>query len=118
MVARVSQEMSEYSFVYGSKQSLGGRFGYFYFFRLGEAEGGARGAGKGWGGVRFFIENPTGGGPPGWEGPRGWEGVSSEFGIWGGGLNIFFRGRNVHQESSSKGELLCLSTVRRGSEYG
>ena len=43
---------------------------------------------------RFFIENPRGGGFPGREGLGGREGVCGELG--GGGLNFFFRGRNVH----------------------
>ena len=62
---------------------------FLLFFLVG---GGRRGG-------RFFIENPRrGGGLPGGWGPlppRGWEGVCGEFG--GGGLNIFFRGRNSHQ---------------------
>ena len=71
----------------------------FYFFSV---RGGGRGSprrreGRG-GGSFFYIENPGGGGSPGGEGPRGWEGVCSEFGnLGGGGVNIFFRGRNVHQ---------------------
>ena len=36
---------------------LGGRFGYFLFFLLGEGEGGAQAPGGGGGSV--FIENPT-----------------------------------------------------------
>ena len=50
-------------------------------------------------GGRFFIENPRGGGSPGGEGPMGRKAVCSELGEGGGGLDIFFRGRNVHQES-------------------
>ena len=75
---------------------LGGRFGYFLFFLLGGGEGRVRGAGKG--GGRFFIEYPRRGGVSwagGAGGSRGQEGVCGEFG--GGGLNIFFRGRNRHQ---------------------
>ena len=52
-----------------------------------------------WGGGRFFLlKMPGGGGFPGRggaEGPGGWNWGSFFF---GGGLNIFFRGRNVHQE--------------------
>ena len=73
----------------------------FYFFLLGEGEGGVRGAGRRGGGGgrgRFFIENSTRGGSPGGGGPRGREGVCSKLGNWGeGGAKYFFRGRNVHQ---------------------
>ena len=69
----------------------------FYFFLLGEAEGGVRGGGGG--GVDFLLKIPGGGVSRrgGAEGPGGclqriWE-------LGGGGLNIFFRGRNVHQET-------------------
>ena len=31
------------------------------------------------------------------EGPRAWEGVCGKLGDFGGGLNIFLQGRNVHQ---------------------
>ena len=56
----------------------------FYFFCSGEEEGGVPGEG-GWGG-RFFIENPR-------------SGISRrERELGGGGLNIFFRGRNVQQD--------------------
>ena len=56
---------------------LGGRFGYFFFCSgRGERESEAPGE------DRLFIEIPEGGGGGS---PRG------------GGLNIFFRGRNVHQ---------------------
>ena len=84
-----------------TQRYLGGRFGYFLFFS-------ARGSGKGSprrreeGGGRFLIENPSRGGLPGRaEGARGWEGVCGEFwagGGVGGGLNIFFRGQNSHQD--------------------
>ena len=63
---------------------LGGRFGYFYVFQLGEGNGRDR----------FFIENPRRrrGGFQEDEGPRGREGVCGElvFFVWGGGLNFFF----------------------------
>ena len=55
-----------------------------------------RGAGRGWG---DFLWKIPGGGSPGWvgaEGGRGWEVVCGDF--FGGGLNIFFRGRNVHRD--------------------
>ena len=53
--------------------------------------GGVRGARRG--GVSFFIENPR----RGWA--EGQEGVCGELGNFfgGGGLNFFFRCRNVHQ---------------------
>ena len=74
----------------------------FYFFLLGEGEGGVRGARKG--GGRFFIENPTRGGLS--RRGRGREGVCGEFGnSGGGGQNIFFRARNIHEETN-------------GSEFG
>ena len=52
------------------------------------------------GGSVFFIENPRRGGvSPEREGPRAREGVCGELrNLGGGGLNIFFRGRNVHRE--------------------
>ena len=70
---------------------LGGRFDIFYFFLLGEGEGGVRGARRGAGSV--FIENPT----------RGWGGFQEEEGpggclrrigdfFWGGGAKYFFSG--------------------------
>ena len=73
----------------------------FYFFS-------ARGRGRGVrgrrerGGVDFLMKIPQGGGVS--EGPRGREGVCGELGILGGGggLNIFFRGWNVHQEKAHK----------------
>ena len=68
----------------------------FYFFSLlGEGEGGVRGARRG---GSFFIENARRGEgfPGGAEGPAGCLRRIWEF-RGGGGLNIFFRGRNVHQ---------------------
>ena len=62
----------------------------FYFFLLGEGEGSPRRRG---GGIGFLLKVP---------------GVSERPGacLWrigesggGGGLNIFFRGRNVHQDN-------------------
>ena len=60
----------------------------FYF----SARGGGRGSPRCQGGeVRFFIENPRGGGVSRREmGPRGREGVCGELGNWGG--VIFFGG--------------------------
>ena len=82
----------------------------FYFFLLGEGEGRVRGAGRG--GRLIFIENPRRGvlQRGGAEAPGGCLRRIGEFG--GGGLNIFFRGRNVHQEKFQK---LFSQEV---SEYG
>ena len=71
---------------------------FYFFFLLGEGEGGVRGAREG-GGVGFLLKIPRGGG--GFPGGEGAGRVSAvHWGIFaggGGGLNIFFRGRNVHQ---------------------
>ena len=71
---------------------------FFFFFLPGGGEGEVRGAGRG--GV---IENPRrGGGGVSREEGREAGRVSAanwRFFFGGGGLNIFFRGRNVHQES-------------------
>ena len=68
----------------------------FYFFLLGGGEGGVQGARRGRGsGLLLEMRGGEGGFSQrggGW--PRGLEGVCGEF---GGGLNIFFRGRNSHQ---------------------
>ena len=72
---------------------------FFIFFGSGTGKGESEGTGSG--GVDFLLKIPQGGGGGLQEGPRGREGVCGELGIfWGGGgeLNIFFRGRNVHQE--------------------
>ena len=74
----------------------------FYFFLLGEWEGGVRGARSG--GGRFLLKIPGGGVSPRTgraERPGGWN-----WGIlfWGGGLNIFCSGRNVHQAKIPGGE--------------
>ena len=72
---------------------LGGRFGYFLFFLLGEGEGRVRGA-EGWGvgGVDFLLKIPKGGGvgSPGGGGAEGPGGCLRRIGDLGGGLNIFF----------------------------
>ena len=68
----------------------------FFFCLLGEGEGGVRGEG-GWG-VDFLLKVPGGGGVSRRERGRGAGRVSGRIGEFGGGgLNIFFRGRNVHQ---------------------
>ena len=66
------------------------------FFLLGGGERGVRGAGRG--GGRFFIENPRRGvSRAGGGGARGAGRVFAGNVGGGGGLNIFFRGRNSHQ---------------------
>ena len=92
---------------------LGGRFGYFLVFFSGRGEeGGVRGEREGGGSV-FFFENPRrgGGSQERVGGARGPGGCLREFGeIWGGGgLNIFFRGRNARQECQSREKLLTNS---------
>ena len=76
----------------------------FYFLLLGGGERGAQGAGRGRG-DDFSWKIPGGGGSPrrvGAGGARGQEGVEGNLGgIWGGGLNISFRGRNSHQDCFS-----------------
>ena len=71
----------------------------FYFFLLGGGEGGVWVDREGGGRFFFLLKIPgRGGGSPGQGGGQGGrEGVCRIFG--GGGLNIFFRGRNAHQES-------------------
>ena len=66
------------------------------FFLVGGGEGGVRGDREG--GGRFFLLKAQKGGVSheGGGGRGGREGVRREFG-WGGGLNIFFRGRNARQ---------------------
>ena len=77
---------------------LGGRFGYFLFF---SARGGGRGSPRRREGVggRFLLKIPGAGGVSGGGGPEGPGGCLRRIGDFGGGgdLNIFFRGRNVHQ---------------------
>ena len=65
----------------------------FYFFCSGEESEapGRRGGGGYWKSQKGGSPRRRGGGP------RGWEGICGEFG-GGGGLNIFFQGRNSHQE--------------------
>ena len=72
-------------------------FRIFFIFSARGGEGGPRRQ-KGGGRGQFFIENPRRGVSQergGGGGLKGREGVCGE---WGGGLNIFFRGRNAHQE--------------------
>ena len=82
------------------KPKLGGRFGYFFYFLLGEREGGVRGRREGGGGSIFFFEIPEGEGfSRRGEGPRGLgEGVYGRIGGRGRATHICFWGRNVHQK--------------------
>ena len=82
---------------FACRELLGGRFGNFYFFLVGEGEGAVRGARRG--GGRFLLKVPGGGGFPGGDGVSR-RVVWSELGnLGGGGGYIFFlRGRNVHQD--------------------
>ena len=75
---------------------LGGRFGYFLFF---SARGGGRGSpGRRERGGSIFIENPRRGGLQEGRGQGAGRVSAANLGIGGGGgLNIFFRGRSVHQ---------------------
>ena len=68
---------------------------FFFFFPLGDGEGGVRGERRG-GGLVFYWKSQEGGGFQEGEGPRGCLRRIGEF-LGGGGLNIFFRGQKVHQ---------------------
>ena len=85
----------------------------FYFCLLGAGEGGRL---RRWGwGIGFLLKIPKGGGggPGGAEGPAGRVSVANwEIFGGGGGLNIFFRGRNVHQVKVRGGSL--PSTLKSG----
>ena len=74
-----------------SKRSLVDVSDIFYFFCSGEGKGESRATGRG--GVGFLLKITGGGGESG----RGQRGPRVSTGNWGGGVNIFFRGRNVHQ---------------------
>ena len=73
----------------------------FYFFCSGRGKGESKAA-EGVDRFFFCIENPRegGGGSPGGGGAEGAGGCLRRTGEFflGGGLKIFFRGRNVHQE--------------------
>ena len=62
---------------------------------------------EGRGGGGFLCKIQEGGGSSGrvGGGEGGWEGVCGEF-FLGGGLNIFFRGRNSHQGKDS--QVICF----------
>ena len=83
----------------GHKHGLVDVSDILYFFCLEKGERGVRGAGRG-GGIGFLLKIPAGGGGGcrmgGAEGPGGC--LSELWDLGGVGLNIFFRGRNVHQD--------------------
>ena len=69
----------------------------FYFFLLGEGRGNLRRQDRGGGGIGFLLKIPGGGGvSKEAEGPGGCLWRIRNLGV--GGLNIFFRGRNVLQD--------------------
>ena len=90
-----------------------------FLFCSGREKGGSPRRQEGGKGDRFLIENPRRGG--GSRSGRGREGVCGELGnfFWGGGLNFFFRGRNVHQvffmtlESDKKKNLKGQHNLKR-----
>ena len=68
----------------------------FYFLCSGEGKGESDAPGRG-GGVDFLLKNARGGSQERGEGEgAGWVSVGN-FGV-GGGLNIFFRGRNAQSD--------------------
>ena len=88
-------------------------FRIFFFFCSGRGRESSR---RREGLVRFLIENPTGGGVSRrGRGRGGQEGVCGELGIFfgrGGGLNIFFRGRNVHQAKNARPHKIGATNLR------
>ena len=97
----VSKSLVSPSKLMENKLLLGGRFGYFLFFLLGEGEGGVSSR-RQEGGGSIFIGNPRKGGggfleeeeEEEEEGPRGREAVCGELGSLGGGggAKDFFSG--------------------------
>ena len=88
-----------------------------FFFCSGEGKGESEAPGGG--GGRFFIENPRRGeGSPGGAGGRGAGRVSAR-NLGGGGPNIFFRGRNSHQERVLSGGWIsgALDLQIRGAPF-
>ena len=81
-------------------EKLDERFEYFLFFCSGGGKGHSEAPGGG--GVGFSLKIPGGGevSQKRGGGVRGREGVCEEF-RGGGGLNIFFRGRNARQKNLS-----------------
>ena len=94
--------------------NLGGHFGYFLFFPLGEGEGGSKHQ-KGGEGGQILSENPRmeGGGvcqERGEGGAKGQEGVCGEL---EGGAKFFFQGRNSHREKYLQARKLHNTTVSK-----
>ena len=95
-----------------------------FFFSAWEGEGGVRGAGRrgGGGGIGFSLKIPRGGGGALQDGRGQGAGrvSAANWVFWGGGggTNIFFRGRNVHQaivqlpSTSSARRPLASDTLR------
>ena len=69
----------------------------YIFFILGEGNWESE-APEGGGGIDFLSKIPEGGGSPGRRGRGAGRVSAANWGNLGGGLNIVFRGRNVHQE--------------------
>ena len=90
---------------------------FFFFFLLGEGEGVVQGAGGG--GSFFYSKIPGwGGGFPRRGKGRGTGRVSAATNFWGGGgLNFFFRGRNVRQGKTQSQDTQPPLTPRRGLDY-
>ena len=81
----------------------------FYFFRLGEAEGGVRGAGRG-GGIGFLLKMPGGGGGFSMTGGAG-RVFAANWGNWlGVGPNIFF---GAKMSTKYKKPFFSLKVLRR-----
>ena len=80
--------------------NLGGRFDIFYFFCSGRGKGESEAPGGGE--VRFLLKIPGGLSPEGRgaEGPGGCLRRIGDLG-GGGGVNFFFSGLNVHQETKA-----------------
>ena len=86
----------------------------FYFFLLGGGERGSPVRQEG-GGVDFFIEKYQGGVSQG-RGRGGGRGAGrvSAGNLVGGGLNIFFRGRNSHPALVLSTNGMCLAELTEG----
>ena len=84
---------------------------FYFLFGSGRGNGESEVPGGG-------IESPKGGGgSPRWEGPTGRKGVCSPSGdLEGGRLNIFFRGRNVHQ-GIARFELKIVKPEQRFEQF-
>ena len=80
---------------------------FFIFSARGRGRGSLRRR-EGGGGFGLFIENPRRGGVSSGRGAEGPGRFMRQIGAFGGGggLNIFFRGRNVHQIRISAGKAI------------